>query len=93
LLFEWILPPLRFKQAGISEIYIPWVSSTLFGSILATNVDDNKYFGNYFNFGAQLDFKIIILSNLNVTFSTGYGVSYFDGKYMSDEIMFSLKIL
>ena len=93
LLLEWILPPLRFTQAGISEIYIPWVSTTLFGSVLATNLDNKKYFGNYFNFGTQLDFKIIILSNLNITFSTGYGVSYFKGKYLSDEIMFSLKIL
>jgi hypothetical protein len=93
LLVEWILPPLRFTQLGISEIYIPWVSTSLFSSILATNLDNDKFRNNYYNFGTQLDFKIIIMSNLDVTFSTGYGVSYSNGKYLSDEIMFSLKIL
>jgi hypothetical protein len=43
--------------------------------------------------GAQLDFKLVLFSNLSSMLSLGWAVALEDGRGPSDEIMLSLKIL
>jgi hypothetical protein len=93
LLLEWDLPPLRFKRAGISDLYCTWASAAIFGSAVATNLDDSAIRQELYNVGAQIDFKLVIFTNLSSTFSIGYARAFESGRKASNEFMISLKIL
>ena len=93
LMLEWELPPLRFKRAGWSEFYFTWASTALFGSAIVTDVDDSNIRRELFNIGAQIDFKLVIFTNLSSTLSFGYARAFENGMPSSNEFMISLKIL
>jgi len=93
LMLEWELPPLRFKRAGWSEFYFTWASTALFGSAIVTDVDDSSIRKELFNIGAQIDFKLVIFTNLSSTLSFGYARAFESGMPSSNEFMISLKIL
>ena len=93
LLLEWELPAIRFKRAGIPALYFTWASPALFGSAIATNLDDSEFRRELYNLGAQVDFKMVIFTNLSTTFSVGYARAFESGQPSSNEFMISLKIL
>jgi hypothetical protein len=93
MLLEWDLPPLRFKRAGIPAFYCTWASAALFGGAIATNLDDSSERRELFNVGAQIDFKLVIFTNLSTTLSVGYARAFESGLPASNEYMISLKIL
>ena len=93
LLLEWELPPLRFQRAGIPDLYLTWASAALFGSAIVTDIDDDQLRRQLFNLGAQIDFKLVIFTNLSSTFSIGYARAFESGRRSSNEFMISLKIL
>ncbi|HGY56576.1 MAG TPA: hypothetical protein ENK44_12780 [Caldithrix abyssi] len=93
LLFEWNLPPLRFRRFGFTNLYLNWARLSLFTSGLAEDIFKKKYSGTMANIGAQLDFKIVIFTYMSSTFSVGYGAALSEGGRRSDEFMISLKIL
>ncbi len=93
LLLEWDLPPLRFKRAGIPDLYCTWASAVIFGSAIATNLDDSTFRKELYNIGAQIDFKLVIFTNLSSTFSIGYARAFENGRKGSNEFMISLNIL
>jgi len=90
---EWNLPPVRFKHAGVAYLYCNWTRLSLFSSALATNFGSAADRGRYANVGAQLDFRIVLFSYLNSTFSLGYAIARDDKKNSSGEFMISLKLL
>jgi len=93
LLLEWDLPPFRFEHAGFSDLYCTWASATIFGSAIATNLDESAFRQELYNIGAQIDFKLVIFTNLSSTFSIGYARAFENGQEDSNEFMISLKIL
>jgi len=93
LMLEWELPPLRFKRAGWSEFYFTWASTALFGSAIVTDVNDSSIRRELYNIGAQIDFKLVIFTNLSSTLSFGYARAFENGMPSSNEFMISLKIL
>ncbi len=93
LLIEWTLPPVRFRRFGGVSLYSNWSQVTFFTSSIVTNIDDSSLRQKHFNFGSQLDFKLVIFSVLESTFSVGYAVASSDGTSWTDEFMISLKIL
>jgi hypothetical protein len=93
LLLEWELPPLRFKRAGIPDLYVTWASPVVFGSAIITDIDDDGLRRDIYNLGVQIDFKLVIFTNLSSTFSIGYARAFESGQPSSDEYMISLKIL
>ena len=93
LLVEWNLPPLRFRSLGKTWLYCNWARLSLFSGGLFTNFDDGLKRQFHANLGAQLDFRVVLFSYLNTTFSIGYASAWRDGGGNSDEIMVSLKIL
>jgi hypothetical protein len=92
-LVEWNLPPVRFKRLGTTAIYCNWARLSLFSSGLFTNLATVSNRGVYGNVGAQLDFRIMIFTWLNSTFSTGYAVAADRNGRVGGEYMVSLKIL
>jgi hypothetical protein len=100
-MIEWNLPPLRFRRLGSPGFHIPWMRASLFAGAIRTNFDDDTAVKNDINsptrelanLGTQIDFRIRMLSRLDMTFSVGYAVAFEDGVDSRDEVMYSLKLL
>jgi hypothetical protein len=92
IVVEWTLPPIRFRRAGFLSLYSNWSQLTLFSSGIVTNVDSERDRRRLFNAGSQMDFKLVIFSRLESTFSLGYAVAVEEGR-QTDEFMISLKLL
>ena len=93
LLVEWTLPPLRFQRAGWPNFYVTWMSPVLFATGIATDLDSAGLRREVYDAGAQIDFKVVLFSNLSATISLGYARALEDGGSAGDEVMVSLKIL
>jgi len=92
-LAEWNLPPLRFRGAGTPSFYLTWLRPAVFTSVLVTNADDAALRRTIGNAGAQLDFRLGLLSRLELTLSAGYAAAFESGQPTRHEGMLSLKIL
>ncbi len=92
-MIEWTLPPVRFRHVGTPFLFLTWARPALFASALVTNPDDITTRERVANLGGQLDFRMIVLSHLNMTLSFGYAVAVKPDQRYTDEIMVSLKVL
>jgi hypothetical protein len=90
---EWNAPPLRFKRLGAPSAYVNWARLSLFSTGLFTNLASGAGRGVYGNLGAQLDFRIVLFTYLNSTFSAGYAVATDRHGRRSTEYMVSLRLL
>jgi hypothetical protein len=93
LMLEWTLAPLRFRRVGIPNLYARWARFALFSSGIVTNIDSDSLRRTVYNIGGQLDFRLILLSRLESTFSLGYGAAFEKNRRLLNEFMISLKIL
>ncbi|MDH3253839.1 MAG: hypothetical protein OEM62_02525, partial [Acidobacteriota bacterium] len=93
LTVDWRLPPIRFKRLGVPSAYVTWAGVNLFASGVTTNFDNNEFRRSIYTAGAQVDFKLVIFTNLSTTLSLGYAQAFEDGRDAGDEFMVSLKIL
>jgi len=92
-LLEWRLPPLRFQRFGAPDFYLTWVSAALFGSSITTNFDQPTRRETVNNVGAQVDFKVVIFTNLSGTLSFGWAHAWSAGGPSGNEFLASLKIM
>jgi hypothetical protein len=90
---EWVLPPLRFRRAGIPSCYLQWADLSLFTTGLVTGVDQWATRRTFAGAGAQLDFRLVTLSHLESTLSIGYAVAHEAGAPLRSAGMFSFKIM
>ena len=90
---EWVLPPLRFRRVGTPSFYLQWADVSLFATGLATNVDDAAFRSTLASAGAQLDVRLITLSHLESTLSTGFAVARQPGGARHSAFLFSFKIM
>ncbi|HET7712564.1 MAG TPA: hypothetical protein VFL80_11590, partial [Thermoanaerobaculia bacterium] len=90
---EWTLPPVRFRKMGVPALYSNWMRLALFSSALVTDVTKSALRQDAYNVGGQLDFSIVVFSNLDATFSVGYARAFLEQGRSSDEVMVSLKLL
>ena len=93
MLFEWSLPPLRFRKFGTPDLYCNWARLAFFSSALKTNLYDHVYERVVYDVGAQLDFRIAFLSAFESTLSFGYALATEENRPSSNEFMISLKLL
>ena len=89
---KWRLPPARFRRLGAPNLYCTWAGAVLFGGAMLTNLGSDTETTTV-NLGGQVDFKIVLFTNLSATFSLGYARAWGDGRSSSDEYMISLKIM
>jgi len=92
LMFEWTLPPTRFRRAGVPSMYTNWAQLSLFTSGLVTDISNHDFRRTLYDIGAQVDFSMVLFSNLDSTFSLGYATAFEKGR-RSNEAMLSLKLL
>jgi hypothetical protein len=90
---EWNLPPLRFARLGTPALYATWLRPAVFAGALATNVDARAVRRSTYDAGVQADLRVIMLSELEMTFSVGAAVAVEQGRRPGRELMFSLKVL
>ena len=88
------LPPWRFRRVGTAGFYATWMRPALFVTGLATNLDAPSTDRHVaVDAGGQLDFRVTMLSVLDLTFSVGGAIAFEDGQLPRREAMFSLKLL
>lgn len=92
-ILELNLPPLRFARFGRPGAYMTWVRPAIFVSGLATNLDDPGVRRKVADLGGQLDFRLTVLSNLDMTLSVGAAVAFEKRRAPQREAMVSLKVL
>ncbi len=92
---EWNLPPVRFRSLGWSSFYFNWLRPALFSTLLGTDLESDGFRQTLANVGLQMDFKLVMFSNLSAMLSVGYAfaLDLDDTTRTSDEILLSLKIL
>jgi len=94
VMIEWNLPPLRFERGGTPDFYFTWARTSIFAQYLSTNLDDSAIRREVQSAGIQVDFRITILSRMNMTLSFGYAHGFGDDLIEdADEFMVSLKVL
>lgn len=93
LMAEWNLPPIRFSNIGFTSFFLNYARTSLFSTAIVTNVDSKQFRRSLLDFGSQIDFRFILLYHLKMTFSIGYAAAVEQNNKLSDEWMFSLKIL
>jgi hypothetical protein len=92
-MLEWTLPPIRFRRFGIPALYCNWTRIALFTSGIVTNFDSTPDRRSLLNLGAQMDFRLVIFSALESTFSLGYAGAIEKDQRLDKEFMISLKVL
>jgi hypothetical protein len=90
---EWNLPPLKFRRVGSTWLYANWARLSLFSSGLFTNFGTPANRQYDVDLGTQLDFRVVLFTYLNTTFSAGYAAATDQRGHVSTEYMISLKIL
>lgn len=93
LTLEWMLPPVRFTRLGAPSFYANWMHAGLFVQGLTTNPWGSLGRREFLGAGAQVDFKIVIFTNLESTLSLGWAAARENGESRGREAMVSLKIL
>jgi hypothetical protein len=88
---EWDLTPLHFRDLGSTMLYCNWVRLALFTGVLGTNPASDQRSGTV-DGGAQVDFRLVLFSQVKSTFSAGFAASRDDTGNTANEFMFSLKI-
>ena len=88
---EWDLTPMHFGNLGSTILYCNWARLALFSGALGANPTSNQRSG-YVDGGAQMDFRLVLFSQIKSTFSTGFAASHDDAGHNGHEFMFSLKI-
>jgi hypothetical protein len=90
---EWNLPPWRFRRLGTPGLYATWLRPALFVTGLTTDVDDGDARRTVSSLGGQIDVRLNLLSNQDVTLSFGAAVALENRAAPRREVMMSLKIL
>jgi hypothetical protein len=89
---EWNLPPVHFRRVGTPGFYLTWMRPAVFATGLITNLDAADIRRKVSDVGGQLDFRLNVLSTLDLTVSVGGAVAYEQGHGARREAMVSLKI-
>ncbi len=89
---EWNLPPLNFARVGTPGFYLTWMRPAVFAGSLVTYVDASPLRRAVSHAGGQLDFRLTMLSTLDLTVSVGGAIAYERGTAPRREAMVSLKI-
>lgn len=88
------LPPLIFENAGLPVLHATWLRPSIFASKLWADPDHSSVGRQRFSsVGIQADMRISVLHWSNVTLSAGFAAGFQDKRHVSNELMFSLKIL
>ena len=90
---EWNLPPLRFSRAGTPGAYMSWMRPAIFVSGLATDMDTASARNTAASVGAQVDFSITALSQLELMFSAGGAVAVARDGRARPEALISFRLL
>jgi hypothetical protein len=90
---EWMSPPLRFRKVGVPSAYLRWAGLTAFASGLVTDFDDESTRRSYVSAGAQVDLRLITISQFESTFSVGLATAAGQRIPRSSSLMVSFKLM
>ncbi len=91
--FEWNLPPMRFRSLGTPSFYLQHLRPAVFAGALWGDPGDDDFEEVYTSFGLQVDLQFTVVHRLPMTLSVGFARGFVDSNKADDEWMLSLKIL
>jgi hypothetical protein len=74
-------------------LYAKWLRPASFATAMGTNLDDLPLRQELVNVGAQVDLRLMLLSILKLTLSTGYAVAMGEDRRPENACIFSIQIL
>jgi hypothetical protein len=77
----------------VPALYCNWTRIALFSTAIVTNFDSKADRRSLLNVGGQIDFRLVIFSALESTFSLGYAGAIERDQRLDKEFMISLKVL
>ena len=89
---EWNLPPLRFRRVGTPALR-SWMRPAVFAACSHIRRARRRPDPSHGRFRAQLDFRLTVLSNLDMTLSAGAAAAVDNDGRSRGELMLSLKVL
>ena len=89
---EWNLPPLHFRRVGTPGFYLTWMRPAVFAGGLMTNLDAAGIRRTVSTAGGQLDFRLNMLSSMDLTVSVGGAIAFEKNAAPRREAMVSLKL-
>ncbi len=90
---ELNLKPIRIRDVGATWFYPTFISTSLFGTHVITDVIGDQGIRNIFNAGIQMDVEVVMFSYLKTTWSAGYAELFEPGQKHRGQWMFSVKLL
>jgi hypothetical protein len=90
---EWNLPPWRFRRVGTPGFHATWLRPAVFATGLATDLDARDARRRIASIGSQVDLRLTVLSNQDMTLSFGGAMAIERGRSPGGEVMVSFKIL
>ncbi|MCF8233716.1 MAG: hypothetical protein K9G67_02260 [Bacteroidales bacterium] len=90
---ELDLKPIRLRDVGFTWLYPTFIKTSMFGTHLMANPDDDEKRRNVFNAGIQIDLELVLFSYLKTTWSAGYARMFEEGIGPNEQWMFSVKLL
>ena len=89
---ELSLPAVRFRKFGFFNFFVNWVHPTVFTSMVVSEGDSGRQ--TFANLGAQIDMRMVVLSQQSSTMSFGYAkAKNVDSGRTFNEWTISLKLL
>ena len=92
-MLEWNLPALRFRRAGTLALYASWARVSFFAGGLGTNLADDARRRKLADIGGQVDIRLQLLTQSQLTLSLGFAEAVERGRPPSREWMISLRVL
>ncbi len=92
-LVDWNLPPVHFRRAGGKSLYLTWARTSIFAAGLVTDPEETALRATSRGAGVQIDFRFVLMSNLDLTLSLGWASARAGDGRTGDELLASLKIL
>ncbi|MDZ7740514.1 MAG: hypothetical protein U5Q03_01815 [Bacteroidota bacterium] len=90
---ELNLKPVRLRDIGFTWLYPTFIKTSLFGTHLMANPDDDAKRRNIFNAGIQIDLELVLFSYMKTTWSAGYARKFEEGSGPNEQWMFSIQLL
>jgi WD40-like Beta Propeller Repeat len=91
-MLEWNLPPVSFRHVGSPSFFANWLSFAVFTSGIVTDLDASEYRRKLADVGAQVDLRLVALSQHQFTVSVGYALAFERNRHRNHELMASLRI-
>jgi len=90
---DFNLPPVRFRRAGVLDLYAAWARTSVFAGGITTDPTHSETRRQLANVGIQVDLRLAVLIQQPMTLSVGVAEAFERARQARHEFLLSLRIL